>query len=82
MPGCAKREALMTEDVKFIRGNDRISRLAQRPDIAEGIARVRAKMPRSAAPTRWDWQPSGSLHVRSDVPVRPGITRYPQPAAG
>jgi len=34
----------MTEDVKFIRGNDRISQLAQRPDLAEGVARVRRDM--------------------------------------
>jgi len=34
----------MTEDVKFIRGNDRISRLAQRPDLAEGVAQVRRDM--------------------------------------
>ena len=34
----------MTEEVKFIRGNDRISQLAQRPDIAEGVAQVRADM--------------------------------------
>jgi hypothetical protein len=34
----------MTEEVKFIRGNDRISQLAQRPDIADGVTRVRAEM--------------------------------------
>ena len=34
----------MTEEVKFIRGNDRISRLAQRPDIAAGVAQIRADM--------------------------------------
>jgi DNA-binding XRE family transcriptional regulator len=34
----------MTEEVKFIHGNDRISQLAQRPDIAAGVARVRADM--------------------------------------
>lgn len=34
----------MTEEVKFIRGNDRINQLAQRPDIADGVARVRAEM--------------------------------------
>ena len=34
----------MTEEVKFIRGNDRISQLAQRPDIADGVAQVRADM--------------------------------------
>jgi hypothetical protein len=41
MPGCARREILMTEDVRFIRGNDRISQLAQRPDLAGGVAHVR-----------------------------------------
>ena len=44
MPGCVSREAHMTEEVKFIRGNDRISQLAQRPDIADGVNRVRAEM--------------------------------------
>ena len=34
----------MTDEVKYIRGNDRISQLAQRPDIADGVARVRAGM--------------------------------------
>jgi hypothetical protein len=34
----------MTEEVKFIRGNDRISQLAQRPDITDGVTRVRAEM--------------------------------------
>jgi DNA-binding transcriptional regulator YiaG len=34
----------MTEEVKFTRGNDRISQLAQRPDIAAGVAQVRAGM--------------------------------------
>ncbi|MGH3418147.1 MAG: helix-turn-helix domain-containing protein [Streptosporangiaceae bacterium] len=34
----------MTEKVKFIRGNDRISQLAQRPDLAEGVAQVRRDM--------------------------------------
>jgi DNA-binding transcriptional regulator YiaG len=34
----------MTEDVKFIRGNDRISQLARRPDLAPGIAQVRSEM--------------------------------------
>ena len=34
----------MTEEVKFIRGNERISQLAQRPDIADGVTRVRAEM--------------------------------------
>lgn len=44
MPGCARREVLMTEEVKFIRGNDRINQLAQRPDITDGVTRVRAEM--------------------------------------
>lgn len=44
MPSCARREAPMTEEVKFIRGNDRINQLAQRPDIADGVNRVRAEM--------------------------------------
>jgi hypothetical protein len=43
MPGRARREAPMSEEVKFIRGNDRINELAQRPDIAEGVARIRVK---------------------------------------
>jgi len=34
----------MTEDVRFIRGNDRISELTQRPDLAEGVAQVRRDM--------------------------------------
>ena len=34
----------MTEEVKFIRGNDRINQLAQRPDIAAEVAQVRADM--------------------------------------
>jgi hypothetical protein len=34
----------MTEEIRFIRGNDRISRLAQRPDIAGEVAQVRADM--------------------------------------
>ncbi len=34
----------MTEKVKFMRGNDRISQRAQRPDLAEGVAQVRRDM--------------------------------------
>jgi DNA-binding transcriptional regulator YiaG len=34
----------MSDEVKFIRGNDRINQLAQRPDIAAEVARVRADM--------------------------------------
>ena len=34
----------MTEQVNFIRGNDRISQLAQRPDLAAEVAGVRAEM--------------------------------------
>jgi DNA-binding transcriptional regulator YiaG len=32
----------MSEEVKFIRGNDRINQLAQRPDIAAEVTQVRA----------------------------------------
>ncbi len=39
-----QREAPMSEEVKFIRGNDRINQLAQRPDIAAEVAQVRADM--------------------------------------
>src|SRR6266487_4048112 len=38
MPDCARREAPMNEEVKFIRGNDGINRLAQRPGIAAEVA--------------------------------------------
>jgi DNA-binding XRE family transcriptional regulator len=34
----------MTEEVRFIRGNDRISQLAQRPGLADGVAQVRRDM--------------------------------------
>ena len=34
----------MTDDVIFIRGNDRIERLAERPDLADDVARVRREM--------------------------------------
>jgi DNA-binding transcriptional regulator YiaG len=34
----------VTDDVKFIRGNDRINRLAERPDLAPGINQVREEM--------------------------------------
>ena len=34
----------MGDDVTFIRGNDRIGRLAERPDLADDIARVRREM--------------------------------------
>jgi DNA-binding transcriptional regulator YiaG len=34
----------MTEDVTFMRGNERIERLAERPDLAEDVARVRRDM--------------------------------------
>lgn len=44
MHGFARREVPMNEEVKFIRGNDRINQLAQRPDIAEGVSRIRAEM--------------------------------------
>jgi len=32
------------DDVRFIRGNDRIHQLAQRPDIADEVAQIRADM--------------------------------------
>jgi hypothetical protein len=32
----------VTDDVTYVRGNDGIERLAQRPDVAPGIALVRA----------------------------------------
>lgn len=51
MPGCARREAPMTEEVEFVRGNDRISQLARRPDIADGVTHVRAQM----AEADWHW---------------------------
>ena len=41
---CARRQAPMTEEVKLIRGNDRINQLAKRRDIAEGVARIRVEM--------------------------------------
>jgi DNA-binding XRE family transcriptional regulator len=34
----------MTDDVKFIRGNDRINQLSERPDLAPGIKRTRDEM--------------------------------------
>jgi DNA-binding transcriptional regulator YiaG len=34
----------MTEDVTFIRGNDRIKAMAERPDLAPGIAQMRQAM--------------------------------------
>src|SRR3984885_11736358 len=34
----------MDEEVKLIRGNDRINRLAQRPDIAAEVTQIRAGM--------------------------------------
>jgi hypothetical protein len=34
----------MTEDVRFIRGNDRIEALAHRPDIAGEVAQIRRGM--------------------------------------
>lgn len=34
----------MSEDVTFIRGNDRIERLAERPDLADDVARIRRDM--------------------------------------
>jgi DNA-binding XRE family transcriptional regulator len=34
----------MDEEIKLIRGNDRINRLAARPDIADEVARISASM--------------------------------------
>jgi len=34
----------MTQEVRFIRGNDRISQLAQWPGVAESVAQIRADM--------------------------------------
>jgi hypothetical protein len=34
---CARRDAPTPEEVKLIRGTDRICQIAQRPDIAEGV---------------------------------------------
>lgn len=34
----------MTEDITFVRGNDRIKKLTERPDIAEAVARTRQAM--------------------------------------
>jgi DNA-binding transcriptional regulator YiaG len=34
----------MSDDLTFIRGNERIERLAERPDLAEDVARVRRDM--------------------------------------
>jgi DNA-binding XRE family transcriptional regulator len=42
--GFARRENAMTDDVKFIRGNDRINQLSERPDLAPGIKRTRDEM--------------------------------------
>lgn len=39
-----KQMTLMSDDVTFIRGNERIERLAERPDLAKDVARVRRDM--------------------------------------
>jgi DNA-binding transcriptional regulator YiaG len=45
MRGSARGEMTpVTEDVTFMRGNERIERLAERPDLAEDVARVRRDM--------------------------------------
>lgn len=45
MRGSARKQmTLMSDDVTFIRGNERIERLAERPDLAEDVARVRRDM--------------------------------------
>ena len=46
MLGSARKgmKTLMSDDVTFIRGNERIERLAERPDLAKDVARVRRDM--------------------------------------
>jgi hypothetical protein len=45
MRGSARGEMTpMTEDVTFMRGNERIERLAEHPDLAADVARVRRDM--------------------------------------
>jgi DNA-binding transcriptional regulator YiaG len=34
----------MSDETRFVRGNDRIKRLAERPDLAPGVARTRHAM--------------------------------------
>jgi DNA-binding transcriptional regulator YiaG len=34
----------VTDDVRFIRGNDRINQLSERPDLAPGVKRAREEM--------------------------------------
>ena len=34
----------MSDEDQFVRGNERIARLAARPDLAEGVARTRREM--------------------------------------
>ena len=41
----------MDEEVKLTRGNERINRLARRPDIAADVARSGQTWPRRTAPT-------------------------------
>ena len=49
-PGYASKEAPLTDndttegDVTFIRGNDRMRQLAQRHDMADEVAQIRARM--------------------------------------
>ncbi|MBO0802122.1 MAG: hypothetical protein J2P25_03480 [Nocardiopsaceae bacterium] len=74
----------MNEEVKFIRGNDRINQLTQRPDIAEGVSRIRAEMDEAdrtyamglaASPRN---QSTRSSTPPAGPPARPG----PAPRAG
>jgi DNA-binding XRE family transcriptional regulator len=44
MASPTERSAAVTDDVKFIRGNDRINRLSERPDLAPGVKQVREAM--------------------------------------
>jgi hypothetical protein len=41
---CASKESSDDKEVKLIPGNDRVNQLAQRPEVAEGVGRIRAEM--------------------------------------
>jgi hypothetical protein len=56
----------MTEDVRFIRGNDRISQLAQRPDLAEGVAQVRRDMEEAESAPPKDALYNKNMHQVTD----------------
>jgi DNA-binding XRE family transcriptional regulator len=67
----------MTEEVKFIHGNDRINQLAQRPDIADGVTRVRAEMAeadRTYAMGLAALRQAADL-TQAELACRPGVTQ-------